>query len=76
MAEAADPAFPKVTSYGTDDLHARSTEAVSGSDPDATAIIKVDTLIGAASGLGWLMSSTATAATAPLATDDFGWLLR
>jgi hypothetical protein len=76
MAEAADPAFPKVTSYGADDLHVRSTEAVSGSDPDAAAIIKVDTLTGAASGLGRPMSSTAAAATAPLATDDFGWLLR
>jgi hypothetical protein len=49
---------------------------VSGSDPDATVIIKVDTLTGAASGLGRPMSSTAAAATAPLATGDFGWLLR
>jgi hypothetical protein len=75
MAEEADLAFSMVTSYSASDLHMRSTEGVSGSDSDAASTVKADALTGAASGLGRVMNSIAAAATAPMATGDFGWLL-
>jgi hypothetical protein len=49
---------------------------MSGSDSNAVVTIKVDTLIDVTLGVGWATSLTAAATMAPMATGDFGWLLR
>jgi hypothetical protein len=49
---------------------------MSGSDLDAVVTIKVDALTKVTLGVGRASSLTAAATMAPMATGDFGWLLR